>query len=258
MYGLNNQTGADAVWYDNTHSMEVPVKPDVPSALSMQLTELKNSAAEFFTMAKCSISNAVNKVSDWVKHVFICTDFRSSDAGKPADSLLPEKTESLKQQLAKLYELAQPNLIKTYDERLLNQIDVLGKKIESKTQISKSELTDISMNDDPGLRHIMTALRGIKHFQDQPLLSDNAKNIYEIKLKFDGLKEDVEFSQLGSVGDDSPVMNAVDNKNFTKEFKSQITEIFRQIRENIIPPLALLASGSPVISAEMQHDGENQ
>lgn len=258
MNGFNNKAEANTVWYINRHRVEVPVKPDVPSALSMQLTELKNNAAEFFTAAKCSISNVANKFGDWVKRVFICTDFRSSDAGKPADSLLPEKTESPEQQLAKLYELAQPDLIKTYDERLLNQIDEMSKKIESKTQISKSELTDISKNNNLGLRHIMTALRGIKGFQNLTLLSDNAKNIYEIKLKFDGLKEGVEFSQLGSVGDDSPVMKAVNNENFTKEFKSQITEIFSQIRENIIPQLALLASGSPVISAEMQHDGENQ
>lgn len=244
MNGLNNQIGADAVWYDNTHSMEVLVKPDVPSALSMQLTELKNSAAEFFTMAKCSISNAVNKVGDWVKHVFICTDFRSSDAGKPADSLLPEKTASKEQQLAALLEFIQPDLIKTYNKSLINQVDVMNEKIKGETQISEKELTDISTNEGLGLRHIVTALEGISKFTGLDLLSKNAGDINKITLKFEGLENDVEFRQLGSVNSKSLIMGAVNNEKFTENFKFQMAEIFRQIRENIIPLLASAASGS--------------
>ncbi|MBS9540781.1 hypothetical protein Q4R42_04275 [Morganella morganii subsp. sibonii] len=244
MNGFNNKTEANTVWYVNMHSVEVPVKPDVPSALSMQLTELKNNAAEFFTAAKCSISNVANKFGDWVKRVFICTDFRSSDAGKPADSLLPEKTESPEQQLAKLLEFAQPGLIKTYNQKLINQVDVLNEKIKGETQINKSELTDISTNKDLGLRHIVTALEGISKFKGLDLLSKNAGDINKITLKFEGLEKEVEFRQLGSVNSKSLIMGAVNNENFTKEFKSKITKIFSQIRENIIPQLASAASGS--------------
>lgn len=243
MFRLNNRE-ANAVWYDISNTREAPVKPDVPSVLSMQLTELKNSAAEFFTAAKCSISNAVNKFGDWVKRVFICTDFRSSDAGKPADSLLPEETMIQQQQLENLRALTQQPLIDMYNKNLINQTDTVSEKIEDKTQISQSELIDISTNSKLGLRNITTALQGIMQFKGLDQLSGNAKAIYETELKFDGLAKGVQFSQLGSVNTSSPVMGAVNNKVFTEQFKSQMADIFSRIREDIVPLLALQASGS--------------
>ena len=214
-------------------------KQHTPSALSMRLTELKNSATEFFAEAKSSISNTAHKFGDWVKSVFICTDSRSSEAGKPVDS---DESMSLDKKV-----------IDNAHEGLMKHIPLVKSSIEDKNYISKEIMQVISQGDacrergEPlksAIRDITTKMHGVTQLQEHKEVSALATEILQTKIEFDGI--DVIFRSLGSVDKGQPIWAFIDNETFTGKFKEQVAEVFKRIENELIPQLLVsLASGSP-------------
>lgn len=224
------------VFYVNGYEQE---KQHTPSALSMRLTELKNSATEFFAEAKSSISNTAHKFGDWVKSVFICTDSRSSEAGKPVDS-----DESLS---------LDKKLIDNAHEGLLKHIPSVKSSIENENHIDKKIMQVISQGDSyrergeplkSAIRDITTKIHGVTRLQEHKEVSALATEILQTKLEFDGI--DVIFRSLGSVDKENPIWAFIENETFTEKFKEQVAKIFKRIENELIPQLLVsLASGSP-------------
>lgn len=226
------------VFYVNGYEQE---KQHTPSALSMRLTELKNSATEFFAEAKSSISNTAHKFGDWVKSVFICTDSRSSEAGKPVDS-----DESLS---------LDKKLIDNAHEGLLKHIPSVRSSIEDKNHIDTNIMRVLSQGDpyrgrgEPlksAIRDVTTLMHGVTLLQEQEHneVSALATETLQTELKFDGI--DVTFRSLGSVDKEKPIWAFIDNETFTGKFKEQVAEVFKRIENELIPQLLVsLASGSP-------------
>lgn len=210
--------------------------------LAERCSSIRNSAAEFFAEAKCSISSAAHKFGDWVKSVFICTDSRSSDAGKPADNLSPEV---MNPQQPSASPAQQKIMLEIYKESLPRHIGVLRNEIEGKTQIGQRELENISARakNKSVMRDITSAMKGLILLKGLDKLSDNAKKILETKLTFDGLDKGVTFCELGSVDNGRAIWNVADNETFTEQFKPQVEDIFNRIEKDIIPLLASPASG---------------
>ena len=220
MIGLNNRMEASAVWYDTTNTVGATVKQDVPSALSLQLTALKNSTAEFFTAVKTNICNAADKLGNWIKNI-------SFHCGQPE---IQAETPHPPMQTLSLSQI----LLESAKKCLPEHLDTLASKLENKKSLQPDILVDISAGS---LRSVNTQLTSISkkiHEPGSEGISEESENL---------LRKEVaqgKFSQLGDITNVGQAKEYLARPGFEAIFRENVGQAISVIREKILPELMKL------------------
>lgn len=220
MSGLNNGIAANTVWYVNMNTVEAPVKQDVPSALSTQLTELKNSTAEFFTAVKNSISSAAGKFGDWVNKLSVRRGQPEIKADMPSQ---PLKVQTFSQ-----------ILLASAKECLPKHLEALTIKLSNKEPMQPGRLAEISGGP---LRGIITQLSSISSKIQEPGtegIREMSENLLNGEVNRD------KFSQLGSIADLARAKEHLAKPGFEAGFRERVAHVVSEIRLNILPVLEKL------------------
>ncbi len=188
------------------------------SGLSERLTEIRNSAAEFFTAVKGKINNVFEPLGNWINKITIREEKTQSDANQNARMVLKIAQENVPGYLNKARGFLDKN----------EPLDTASLKMFSK---------DI-------LRPLVTFLSGVDKIKgaDKPAEKFMAEFIHTVNSELSaaadcGPRPYEKVNQLASICDDDRAKAYLDSTNFEQNFKARMMTLVTNIEGSILPDL---------------------
>ena len=206
------------------------------SGLSERLTEIRNSAAEFFTAVKGKINNVFEPLGNWINKIAIREEKTQSDANQNARMVLKIAQENVPGYLNKARGFLDKN----------EPLDTASLKMFSK---------DI-------LRPLVTFLSGVDKIKgaDKPAEKFMAEFIHTVNSELSaaadcGPRPYEKVNQLASICDDDRAKAYLDSTNFEQNFKARMMTLVTNIEGSILPDL-LSIKPAEVIALHSQQKQE--
>lgn len=211
--GYISYQGTDAMIGDLKESASVK-----QSGLSERFTEIRNSAAEFFTAVKGKINNVFEPLGSRINKLAIREEKTQPAANQNARMVLKIAQENVPGYLNKAYAFLGKN----------EPLDVASLKMFSK---------DI-------LRPLVTFLSGVDKIKgaDKPAEKFMAEFTHKVNSMLSaaadcGPRPSEKVNQLASICDDDRAKAYLDSKNFEQDFKARMMILMTDIEGEILPDL---------------------
>ncbi|HHN8371605.1 TPA: hypothetical protein ACRRXW_000447 [Morganella morganii] len=229
--GYISYQGTDAMIDDLKESASVK-----QSGLSERFTEIRNSAAEFFTAVKGKINNVFEPLGNLINKIAIREDKTQPDANQGAQMVL---------------EVAQ--------EKVPVYLDEVREFLDTNTSLDAASLVKFSGGT---LRPLVTFLTGMNKLKgaDKPAETFMPGFINKVNSLLSaaagcGLDPSEPVNQLASISDIKKAQNYLDTKNFEQDFKARMMTLMKDIEKSILPDL-LSIKPSEVIAPHSQQQPE--
>lgn len=207
--------------YQGTGGMIGDLKESVSvkqSGLSGRFTEIRNSAAEFFTAVKGKIHNVFEPVGNWINKITIPEVRTQSDADQNVRMVL---------------KIAQEN--------------VPGYLEQARAFLGKNESLDaasLKMFSKDILRPLVTFLSGVDKIKgaDKPAEKFMTEFIHKVNSGLSaaagcGPKPSEKVNQLASICDDDKAKAYLATENFEQDFKARMMILMTDIERSVLPDL---------------------
>lgn len=202
------------------------------SGLSEQFTEIRNSAAEFFTAVKGKINNVFEPLGDWISKII-------------------RKEETVVEGAQMVLQIAQKN-VPIYIDKVYA---FLGENKPLDTASLKMFSQDI-------LRPLVTFLSGVDKIKgaDKPaeqFMTEFIRNVNSVLSAAAGCgpKPSEKVNQLASICDDDKAKAYLATENFEQDFKARMMILMTDIEGSILPDL-LSIKPTEVIALHSQQKQE--
>ncbi|EPB5146459.1 TPA: hypothetical protein RG728_002227 [Morganella morganii subsp. morganii] len=205
------------------------------SGLSERFTEIRNSAAEFFTAVKGKINNVFEPLGNWINKITIREEKTQSDANQNARMVL---------------KIAQEN--------------VPGYLNKARAFLDKNEPLDtalLKMFSKDILRPLVTFLSGADKIKgaDKPAEIFMTEFIHKVNSGLSaaagcGPNPSEKVNQLASICDDDRAKEYLDTKNFEQDFKARMMTLMTDIEGVILPDLLSIKPEEVVAREKLQTD----
>ena len=206
------------------------------SGLSERFTEIRNSAAEFFTAVKSKINNVFEPLGNLINKIAIREDKTQPDANLGVQMVL---------------EVAQGKVPVYLDE--------VREFLDTNTSLDAASLVKFSGGT---LRPLVTFLTGMNKLKgaDKPAETFMPGFINKVNSLLSaaagcGLDPSEPVNQLASISDIKRAQNYLDTKNFEQDFKARMMTLMKDIEKSILPDL-LSIKPSEVIALPGQQKQE--
>lgn len=204
--------------------------------LSERLTEIRNSAAGFFTSVKGKINNVFEPLGNWINKITIREEKTQSDAHQNARMVLKIAQENVPGYLNKAYAFLGEN----------KSLDAASLKMFSK---------DI-------LRPLVTFLSGADKIKgaDKPAEKFMTEFIHKVNSGLSaaagcGPNPSEKVNQLASICDDDKAKAYLATENFEQDFKARMMTLMTDIEGSILPDL-LSVKPAEVVALHSQQEQE--
>lgn len=205
--------------------------------LSERLTEIRNSAAEFFTSVKGKINNVFEPLGNWINKVTIREEKTQPDANQNARMVLKIAQENVPGYLDKACAFLDKN----------EPLDAASLKMFSK---------DI-------LRPLVTFLSGADKITgaDKPAEKFITGLIHKVNNVLSaaagcGPKPSEKVNQLASICDDDKAKAYLATENFEQDFKARMMTLMTEIKGSVLPDLLSVSAAEVVAGESQQKQGE--
>ncbi|RUT65956.1 hypothetical protein CKG00_05750 [Morganella morganii] len=207
------------------------------SGLSERFTEIRNSAAEFFTVVKGKINNVFEPLGNWISKITIREEKTQSDANQNARMVLKIAQENVPGYLNKACAFLGEN----------KSLDAASLKMFSK---------DI-------LRPLVTFLSGADKIKgaDKPAEKFITEFIHKVNSGLSaaagcGPKPSEKVNQLASICDDDKAKAYLATENFEQDFKARMMILMTDIEGSILPDLLSIKPAEVVARYSQQKQEE--
>ena len=193
------------------------VSPRCPG-LSEKLSDIKNSAAEFFVSVKHTVNHAVHKFGDWINKVSV----KSAEAEKaPVINNTPASAAQIMIECAKEY--------------LPVHLRKLSEQLAKDVPLTMNEIMAVSSGP---LRGLVTQLQSLTMISAPGMADINLKaaELLSAPIGFGNYAEE-KFSQLATISSADRALSYRENTDFDANFKIRINTVIEQVTADIIPEL---------------------
>lgn len=203
------------------------------SGLSERFTEIRNSAAEFFTVVKGKINNVFEPLGNWINKITIREEKTQSDAAHNARMVL-----------------------KIAQENVPGYLDKANAFLGENKPLT---VTSLKMFSKDILRPLVTFLSGVDKIKgvDKPTEIFMTELSHKVHSGLSaaagcGPKPSEKVNQLASICDDDKAGAYLTTENFEQDFKARMMMLMAYIEEQILSGLMDLEPGEIVAREKPQ------